>query len=133
MTTTEQADDLSPVELAATRRALGLTSGEVARHLGVARHTVSRWESGKECIPPARVGQIRDLVRLTDEFVQQLVHQAQTRVQEIADPLGHILRVPRPNQETSLPRVGDSHGWLLVALLRVSQQTGVILEWDDPV
>jgi DNA-binding transcriptional regulator YiaG len=38
---------VTPLELRARRKALGLSQSDLAEALGVTQHTVSRWEEGK--------------------------------------------------------------------------------------
>jgi len=43
---------LKAAELRRTRLRLGLTQGQLAKELGVARNTVTRWETGARKIAP---------------------------------------------------------------------------------
>ncbi len=50
---------LSPVALAESRAAVGLTQGDLATRLGVARSQIALWETGRRPVPQARVEEIR--------------------------------------------------------------------------
>jgi DNA-binding transcriptional regulator YiaG len=45
------------------RKSWGMTQVELARELGVARETVSRWENGREAPIPSLVRALRNVAR----------------------------------------------------------------------
>jgi DNA-binding XRE family transcriptional regulator len=43
---------MTPTDLIAARKALGLSQAALARTLGVSLNTTNRWEKGERAIPP---------------------------------------------------------------------------------
>ena len=54
---------MKPVEIKKMRKSWGMTQAELARELGVARETVSRWENSHEAPLPSLVRVLRQVAR----------------------------------------------------------------------
>ena len=52
-----------PREIRKMRKSWGMTQAELARELGVARETVSRWENGREAPLPSLVRALHSVAR----------------------------------------------------------------------
>lgn len=50
---------MTPAQLKTIRRRLGLSQAALAKKLGVARNTVTRWEMGQHRLPPMAAHLIR--------------------------------------------------------------------------
>lgn len=54
---------MNPAEIRGIRKRWGMTQAELARELGVARETVSRWENAKEAPLPSLTRILRLVAR----------------------------------------------------------------------
>ena len=54
---------MKPSEIRKMRKSWGMTQAELARELGVARETVSRWENAREEPIPSLVRALRQVAR----------------------------------------------------------------------
>jgi transcriptional regulator with XRE-family HTH domain len=91
---------ISAAQIAATRHLIGLSQAELADALGVNRHAVKDWESGRFA---ARPGVIADLAALRAE------HDA-----ELAELAEHAERA-----EVEVPDGPRSRGWYLALAARL--------------
>lgn len=78
---------MTPEELRAARRAVGLTQAELARRFGCARYTIQRWEYGQQ--PIARDAALRLLEVLSESHEATLAWQQQVRT-----AIGRFVRQP---------------------------------------
>jgi transcriptional regulator with XRE-family HTH domain len=97
---------VTPADLRARRRALGLDQGQLARHLGVWRGTVNRWEAGRQPIPH-HLGVL-------------LEHLDDLPARPAPPPPGP----PRGEDRTIVELVRRSDGWALVQDGRVVESFG---------
>ena len=56
-------NSVKPGEIRKMRKSWGMTQAELAREMGVARETVSRWENGREAPIPSLVRILRHVAR----------------------------------------------------------------------
>ncbi len=52
---------INPAEIRKMRKSWGMTQADLARELGVARETVSRWETGREVPLPSLARALRSI------------------------------------------------------------------------
>jgi transcriptional regulator with XRE-family HTH domain len=93
---------LAPVEIRYLRKHIGLSGGDFAQRMGVARETVSRWETGAQ-----PMGAVADrLLRLL------VVTHEPTECYVVDDLLRELNDEPAPSNLSSVPlwNTGD-RGW----------------------
>lgn len=105
---------LTGAEIAATRHLIGLTQQELADELGVSRHAVKDWESGRFS---ARAGVVSDLLHLRG------AHDVEAR---------RLIKGALDGIPIHLPRGPKPQGWYLALGARVlAVEVDAMLEWAD--
>lgn len=103
---------LAPVEIRYLRKHIGLSAGDFAQMMGVARETVSRWETGAQ-----PMGAVADrLLRLL-----VLTHEP-TECYAVDDLLRELNDEPAPNNLSSVPLWNsEDKGWTLKERLALAK------------
>jgi DNA-binding transcriptional regulator YiaG len=70
---------MTPADLRQARNRLGLTQGELAARLGVARVSVTRWETGERRLPSMLILALKELDREHDVMSPQDFSQSKSR------------------------------------------------------
>ncbi len=93
---------LAPVEIRFLRKHIGLTGADFAQKMGVARETVSRWETGSNPIGA-----------LADRLLRMLVvHHEPSESYVVDDLLSELTDAPAPKKLLSVAiRNGGKSGW----------------------
>lgn len=110
---------LTPTDLQATRELLGLTRGELARHLSCSEVAVYKWERAERAIPENLEAEIADLTERFDALVDRLA----TGTGPITLPL-----IPANREHEGWPARSWRHA---AALARAEQGRSIVVE-DGP-
>lgn len=106
---------LTGAELECERERLGLTQRDLARILGVAQPTLTRWERGDAPVP---LWVVRHLVALGEEFEGEVVRL-------VRQP-GDVVLVPRTGE-----RDGRPASWWRAVAVEVADGHDKRIAWDN--
>ena len=104
---------MTAAHIAATRHLIGLSQAELAEALGVGRHAVKDWESGRFA---ARAGVIADLAELRAE------HDAE---------LAELVAVAEGAELVVVPSGPRPRGWYLALASRLIDRVDVPIRWAE--
>lgn len=108
-------EQMTGAEIAATRHLLGLSQAELGEQLGVSRHAVKDWESGRFSARPGVIVDLRALRGSADAEVARLTN-------------GAVDGIP-----IYLPNGPKPRGWYLALGARViDRMPDAMLEWHEP-
>lgn len=108
---------MSPAELRVVREFLGLSSSDLARHLGVTDRTVRHWEAGKYPVPDGVRLAVEKLEADTARFVAGVVE----KLMDYPDPVVVTYRTDEEYHEAH-PEIPLPASWHRAVIARVAQE-----------
>lgn len=101
---------LAPVEIRFLRKHTGYTTGEFAQIMGVARETVSRWETGGQPMGPVADRLLRVVV-LTHEPTEDYAAKDGADASAVSDLLESLNDTPIPETLSPVPLRNNGKRW----------------------
>jgi putative transcriptional regulator len=105
---------LAPVEIRFLRKHTGYSTGEFAQVMGVARETVSRWETGGKPMSPVADRLLRVVV-LTHEPTEDYAKKDEQDASVVQDLLESLNDTPTPETLSPVPMRNSGTRWTATA------------------